>query len=65
MAKFKVEVVSDSSGKFYGNAMVYDTFDEAKDEAISLAQRWLLVRRARVVGFSDELGVESETDVWP
>lgn len=51
MSKFKIEVVADSSGKFCGNAMVYDTFDEAKNAAIDLAQRWLLVTAARVVEF--------------
>ena len=64
MAKFKIEVIADDSGKWAGNAMVYDTFEEAKAEALSLAHRWILVRQARVVGFSDELGTESETVVF-
>ena len=62
--KFKIEVVADRTGKWCGNAAEYDTFDEARREAIDLANRWYLVQRARVVGFSEERGVESETVVF-
>ncbi|MGD9168488.1 MAG: hypothetical protein PVI97_00325 [Candidatus Thiodiazotropha sp.] len=64
MTQFKVEVIADSSGKWTGNAMVYDTFEEAEEAALGLAYRWFAVRQARVVGFSEELGVESETEVF-
>lgn len=53
--KFKVEVIADSSGKWCGNAMLYDTEGEAMDAAISLMNRWLLVREWRVVEVADDL----------
>jgi hypothetical protein len=53
--KFKVEVIADNSGKWCGNAMVYDTYGEAKDAAIDLMNRWLLVREWRVVEVADDL----------
>ncbi len=31
--------------------MVYDSFDKAKEAALDLASRWLLVIKARVVEF--------------
>lgn len=46
---YRVEVIADSSGKWAGNAMRYTTVDEAKREAINLANRWLAVREWRVV----------------
>ncbi len=48
---FKIEVIADSSGKWAGNAMVYGSFDKAKEAALDLASRWLLVTKARVVEF--------------
>lgn len=53
--KFKVEVIADNSGKWCGNAMLYDTHAEAKDAAIDLMNRWLLVREWRVVEVADDL----------
>lgn len=53
--KFKVEVIADSSGKWCGNAMLYETHEEAKDAAIDLMNRWLLVREWRVVEVADDL----------
>lgn len=64
MTKFKVEVVADRTGKWCGNAAEYDTFEAAREAALDLAQRWYLVQRARVVGFSEERGIESETVVF-
>ncbi len=48
---FKIEVLAGSSYKWAGNDMVYGSFDKAKEEAINLASRWLLVTKARVVEF--------------
>lgn len=53
--KFKVEVIADSSGKWCGNAMLYETHEEATDAAIDLMNRWLLVREWRVVEVADDL----------
>ena len=53
--KFKVEVIADSSGKWCGNAMLYDTEGEAKAAAVDLMNRWLLVREWRVVEVADDL----------
>jgi hypothetical protein len=66
--KFKIEVKADSGGKWAGNAMVYDTFGEAKDAAIDLANRWMLVTAAQVVEFNNSgLGhhdIIKSTIVW-
>lgn len=45
----KVEVVADNSGKYCGNALRFDTLDEAKRYAADLAWRWTSVRSWRVV----------------
>ena len=50
---FKVEVIADDSGKWCGNAMTYDTVDLAREAAISLHSRWMLVRTWRVVRVAD------------
>jgi len=46
---WKVEVIADSSGEWYGNAMRYPSFMAACEAAESLKARWLLVRDWRVV----------------
>ena len=50
---FKIEVITDSSGKWAGNAMTYTDFDTARTAAIDLANRWMLVQRARVIEVDD------------
>lgn len=55
MRPYRVEVIADSSGKWAGNGMRYTTVDEAKREAINLANRWLAVREWRVVNESGEV----------
>lgn len=46
---WRVEVQTDDSGKWYGNAMRYDTKPEAEEAAKDLYSRWWLVREWRVV----------------
>lgn len=47
--QYKIEVIADSTGKWAGNAMRYDTHEEAEEAARSLARRWVLVTDWRVV----------------
>ena len=47
--RFKVEVIADNSGKWCGNALTFETRDEAEEYARDLARRWVLVREWRVV----------------
>jgi len=49
MGSFKVEVIADSSGEWCGNAMRYATEEAATMAALSLARRWTLVLKWRVV----------------
>jgi hypothetical protein len=48
------QVIADSSGKFYGNALRFPTREEAEANVADLAGRWLLVRDTRVVESEDE-----------
>jgi hypothetical protein len=54
MSKWKVEVIADSSGLWCGNAMVYDSKEEAEEAAKDLMSRWMLVREWRVVECSSD-----------
>ena len=47
--KYKIEVITDSSGQWAGNAMRYATYEEAEAAARDLASRWVLVLEWRVV----------------
>lgn len=47
--KYKVEVIADSSGKWCGNGLTFDTKEAAEAYAENLAYRWTLVREWRVV----------------
>lgn len=47
--KFKVEVQTDSSGKWYSNAITYPTKAEATVGGADLVRRWTAVREWRVV----------------
>jgi hypothetical protein len=53
MSKFRVEVIADNSGKFCGNALVFETVEMATNYAKDLSWRWTAVRSWRVV---DQLG---------
>jgi hypothetical protein len=46
---WKAEVIADSSGTFVGNALVFETKQEAEDYARDLWSRWTLVTEWRVV----------------
>ena len=45
---YKVEVIADSTRKFYSNGLRFDTIAEAKSYAINLMSRWVLVEDWRV-----------------
>lgn len=47
------EVIVDSSGKWVGNALRFETFEEAERNVRNLYSRWTLVRETRVVESSD------------
>jgi hypothetical protein len=50
---WKPEVIVDSSGKWYGNALRFATKEEAEGNAAALAWKWLAVREWRVVESDD------------
>jgi hypothetical protein len=50
---FKGEVIADSSGKWCGNALVFETEAEAAAYIRNLESRWMAVRETRVVPTSD------------
>ena len=41
---WKPEVIADSSGKWYSNALRFETEEEARASAYELSMRWLAVR---------------------
>lgn len=50
---YKVEVIADNSGKFCGNALQFESIDQAKEYAADLMSRWLLVSNWRIVHIPD------------
>lgn len=50
---FKPEVIADSSGKWSGNALRFETRREAEQNVNDLARRWTSVREVRVVESDD------------
>ena len=50
---FAPEVTTDSTGKWYGNALRFATREEAQANVDNLAARWFAVRERRVVESSD------------
>jgi len=46
---FKAEVIADSSGEWVGNALTFDTREQAETYARDLFARWTAVREWRVV----------------
>lgn len=51
---YKPEVQTDSSGKWYGNALRFATREEAEANARDLYGRWTLVRAYRASESDDE-----------
>jgi len=47
--QFRVEVIADSSGQWCGNALRYDTREQAEEAARDLACRWSAVQSWRVI----------------
>ena len=46
---FKVEVIADSTGKWCGNGLTFETREKAEEYAIDLFMRWTAVKEWRVV----------------
>ena len=46
---YAAEVIADSSGQWAGNALRFETAEEARAYASNLAGRWMLVTETRVV----------------
>jgi hypothetical protein len=53
-ASWKPEVITDSTGEWYGNALRFRTEAEALQSASDLASRWTLVRDWRAAPSADE-----------
>jgi hypothetical protein len=53
MTSFKPEVQTDSTGKWYGNALRFATEQEAFDSARDLAGRWFAVLAYRATESDD------------
>ena len=50
---WKPEVVTDNSGKWYGNALRFATKEEAEANVAALYNNWMLVQNTRVVECDD------------
>ncbi len=57
---YKVEVIADSSGKYCGNGLTFDTVDKAQTYAENLMLRWSAVRSWRVIDGNGNVPVEWE-----
>ena len=64
MSEFKYEVQTDATKKWYGNAVTFASFEEAKEAGISKAYAWIMVDAVRVVEFEGETNLKEEV-VWP
>ncbi len=51
---YKAEVIADSSGKWVGNGLTFDTRAEAETYVHDLMYRWTSVRETRVVEVAPE-----------
>ena len=60
---FKVEVVTDNSGKFLSNNILFANRQQAEDYAIDLHDRWTAVREWRVVEVPVPMPPEYEGEV--
>ena len=52
-ASYAPEVQTDGTGHWYGNALRFQTAQEAEAQVADLSMRWTLVRDTRVVPTSD------------
>lgn len=50
---WKPEVIADKSGKWYGNALRFETKQEAEWNVINLASRWMMVTDWRATECDD------------
>jgi hypothetical protein len=50
---WKPEVIADSTGKWYPNALCFATKEEAEANALDLSMRWFAVRDWRAVESDD------------
>jgi len=50
---WKPEVQTDSTGQWYGNALRFETEQEAKDNVRDLENRWMAVLSTRVTESTD------------
>lgn len=50
---WKPEVIADNSGKWAGNSLRFERFEDAHLYVLGLASRWTLVREVRVVESDD------------
>jgi len=57
---YKGEVVADNTGKFYSNALRFETAKEAASYVSDLESRWLSVTRTRVVQCDDPVNSKWE-----
>lgn len=60
---WKPEVQTDSSGKWYPNALAFATKEEADEYAADLASRWVLVNAWRSVESTQEVNYAYVDDV--
>ena len=51
---FKAEVIADSSGKFCGNGLTFETATEAQTLVDNLMSRWTLVTQTRIIDMESE-----------
>lgn len=54
------EVQTDSTGKWYGNALRFPTREEAEANVLDLSMRWFAVRDTRVVESADPVNYRYE-----
>ena len=60
---FRPEVIADSTGQWSGNALRFETREEAEGWVASLRRRWLLVEDTRVVESDDPVNAYYNTEL--
>ena len=51
---FRAEVIADSSGKFCGNGLTFETVTEAQTYVDNLMSRWTLVTQTRIIDMESD-----------